>query len=150
MHQFDAQAQKAFLTRISRGRSPAIAAEECGFALSTVKAKRKSDREFDNAFNDALALVNGAVEEVLLEKALDGDFQSIREWLHNRAGERWREEKTLNQQISGPGGSPIQIAQSSVLTLRQVLADPDTRANALDMVRDMPALGDGAIDTTGE
>ena len=139
-HVFDERAKAAFLQRIGRGRSPAIAAEEVGFALSTIQRTLKTDPAFRDAFSDKLSLVNGAVEEVLLEKALEGDFQSIKTWLTNRASDRWKDSKTLHTEISGPGGAPVQVVQHSVEALRVVLADPSTRANALDMVQEMPAI----------
>ncbi len=138
---FDEQAQRRYLMLISRGRSPALAAEDIGFAHSTIKRYLKQNVDFANGFNDALDTVNGRVEEVLLEKAHDGDFQAIKMWLTNRSGGRWQDQKTLNTHISGPGGSPIQIAQSSVLVLREVLTDGQTRKKALGMLNEIPALG---------
>lgn len=143
---FDATAKKRYCLLIARGRRPASAAHDIGFSLATIKSHLKRDESFAELYTSSAMLANERVEEVLYDKATDGDLGAIKEWLHNRAPDEWKDQKVIQNQISGPGGGPVQIVRSSVLALREVLMGDDTRVAGLVMVDDIPALGPEVVD----
>lgn len=141
---FDALVKKRYVALLDRGRLPRLAAEDVGFAWSTVQKHLKEDREFALACHDASMRLDEHVEEVLLDKALDGDLGAIRMWFQGRQPGKYVESKQV--QVTGAGGGPIQIAAVSTQQLRTMLTDPAQRGDMLELVKEIPAV---PIEATG-
>lgn len=136
------------MTLIERGRQPRLAAEDIGFAYSTVRQHLSTDREFALAVQDAADLVTDRVVEVALDMATSGDNSTMtRYWLNNRRQHEWQDAKVSQVQVTGAGGGPIQLATGSVEMWRQILSDPDARADALAFAGEIPAIEATARET---
>ncbi len=138
---FDDQAKKRFATLISRGRPPALAAEDIGFTWPTVRRHLGEDAEFREAVEQATLVVDATVQEVAFDLATDGKHPASKwRWLERRQRQEWADTRNVQHTVSGPGGGPIVLAQVVGGALREVLSDPETRAAALAMVREVPAI----------
>lgn len=135
---FDALVKKRYVALIDRGRLPRLAAEDVGFAWTTVQRHLKDDPEFREACEEASRRLDEHVEEVLLDKALDGDLGAIRMWFQGRQPGKYVESKQV--QVTGAGGGPIQLASVSTDGLRTMLTSPESRADMLELVREIPAI----------
>lgn len=138
--EFDAGAKARYIQLIRRGRPPRLAAEDIGFTYATVRKHAGLDPDFAEAMVEAGYASIEPVEEVLRDKALEGDMSAIKMVLTN-VGEpgRWLDKRVVQQQITGPGGGPIQIAVAA--EIRAVLTDPDTRHAAIEtLCREVPML----------
>lgn len=136
---FDDDAKARYLSLIVRGRMPRMAAEDIGFTWATVQHHKRRDPAFAEAFHEAQRRALEPIEEVAYDKALEGDFNFVKLVLFNRTPEEWSDRKTVTH--TGPGGGPIQVAAVSTDALREMLTNPEIRREALDMVREIPALG---------
>lgn len=141
---FDAQAKARYVALLDRGRMPRLAAEDIGFAWSTVQKHLKEDREFATACHDASMRLDEHVEEVLLDLALDGNLGAITKWFQGRQPGKYVETQRPGQ--GGSGGGSIQIAVVSTDTLRQMLTG-EQRGDMLELVKEIPAIA--PIETTG-
>lgn len=140
-HPFDADAKAAYLKRLSAGRPPLMAAEDIGFTWRTIRHHLAEDPEFREDCEIAEKRATEPIEQVLYDEALEGRQWAVTEVLHNRRPERWADRKVVQQQITGPGGGPIQVV--TMEALREVLTSPDTRREALEFLHSVPAVGPG-------
>lgn len=135
---FSEQHKRRFVALIDRGRLPRLAAEDIGYTWGTVKRHLASDPEFREACEEASLRVDEHVEEVLLDKALEGDLGAIRMWFQGRQPGKYVEAKQV--QVTGAGGGPIQLATTSTDGLRKMLTSPDSRKEMLELVKEIPAI----------
>lgn len=143
---FDDNAKRRYLELLSQGgRRPRTIAADMGFTWETVRKHLRSDQAFAMQFADTEALTNERVEEVLLDKALDGDLGAIKEWLHNRDSENWQDRKAP---VAVGGGTTVNIAIATTENWRDVLSNPELRVEALGFADQIPALG-AVVETTG-
>lgn len=140
MAAFNQAAKDRYLTLIARGRMPRMAAEDIGFTWGTIRRHLKEDADFAEAMDEAQRRALEPIEEVLYDMALERDLGAIKEVLHNRAPEDWRDARVVQQQITGPGGGPVQIAAVTVDVWREVLTNPELREQAISMAREIPAI----------
>ena len=86
-------------------------------------------------------MVDARVQEVAYDAAVSGDdMASTWRWLERRQRHDWADTKNVQHTVSGPGGGPVLIGAVVGQALREVLTDPSTRAEALAMARDIPAI----------
>jgi hypothetical protein len=139
---FDVNAKRRYTELIRRGRPPALAAEDLGFSFGTIRKHMREDRDFADGVEAAALVLAEEVEQVYFDIAVEGnDPNTTRDWLRNRLPQRWRDTgKVIQHQLTGAGGGPIQIAAASTDALRAVLADPESRQEALAFAREMPAI----------
>ena len=138
---FDEQQQEIFCSFVKEGHNPRTAAQLCDFSWETVKRRMESDIAFAEAVADATSHATAKIEDVLYQEAAAGNLGAIKEWLHNRAPDRWRQEQVLRKEITGAGGGPITVVQGVVAAFREVLTDDDTREGALALAAAIPAAG---------
>ena len=82
-------------------------AGKIGIRAGTLYEWLKTYPEISESLKKGKEVVDRKVENVLLQKALDGDTTSIIFWLKNRKPKEWRDR--INQEISGPGGAPVTV-----------------------------------------
>lgn len=140
---FSQQHKRRYIALIDRGRMPRLAAEDIGFSWSTIQRHLRDDPDFRQACEEASLRLDEHVEEVLLDKALDGDMGAIKMWFQGRQPGKYQESRQV--QVTGPGGGPIQLATASTEGLRTMLTSPESRTAMLELVREIPAV----IETTG-
>lgn len=142
-HRAFGTAEKRRVVRlVSQGKPLSAAAEQVGFSLATVRRHIAMDPDFANALDEANDVLDDRAEGVLYDRAMDGNMTALQMWLYNRRPERWRDMKTVRQEITGAGGGPIAVAAVVATTLREVLHDGTTRDRALGLVRAVP-IADG-------
>ena len=145
---FDDHAKKRFATLISRGRPPALAAEDIGFTWATVRRHLGEDAEFREAVEQATLVVDATVQEVAFDLATDGKHPaSTWRWLERRQRVEWADTRSVQHTVSGPGGGPIVLAAVVGQALREVLVAPDTRESALALARSVPIIEAEAHET---
>lgn len=142
---FDALVKKRYVALLDRGRLPRLAAEDVGFAWSTVQKHLKEDREFATACHDASMRLDEHVESVVLDLALDGNLAAAKMWFQGRQPGKYVEAQRPGQGGVG-GGQAIQIAVVSTDALRQMLTG-EQRGDMLELVKEIPAIA--PIETTG-
>lgn len=126
---------------------PRLAAEDIGFTWATVSRHLKDDREFATAVHEASMRVDEQVEEVLLDLALDGNMAAITKWFQGRQPGKYVDTRQV--QVTGAGGGPIQLAAVSTDALRQMLTNPESRGDMLELVREIPAIEATGRETDG-
>jgi hypothetical protein len=138
---FDDVAKKRVLVALKSGSSLAVASAKAGFSPSTVRKHLQADPEFANAVADHRAQVNGEVEDMVLRRIMeDENISAGFEWLKRRDPYEFGDRKIITNQHVGPGGGPVQIAVATTDQLRELLGDPDSRAQMLDVVRQLPMI----------
>lgn len=135
---FDADAKAAYIARLATGRQPLMAAEDIGFTWQTIRSHVREDPDFAEACQIAELRATEPIAEVMYDKALEGEQWAVKEVLHNRNPERWMDRKVVQQQLTGPGGGPIQVVTMELL--REIVTDGDTRADALAFLHAVPAI----------
>lgn len=74
-------------------------AEAIGVSHNTLRNMKKQYEDVNNALRKGKELVDYAVENALLRKALGGDVTAIIFWLKNRKPSQWRDLKEINAQL---------------------------------------------------
>lgn len=75
------QALKKYLLRLEEGELEKAAARQEGLPWATVLKERRNNPQFAEAEQIAKAIGNEQVEQVLRDKAVNGDYQSIKAFL---------------------------------------------------------------------
>jgi hypothetical protein len=138
---FESKHADAYVALIAKGELPIHAAAKIGFTLATIKNHLKHDESFRERVDLAAGAVLEDVEGVLLSMALDRNLGAIKFYLTNRDSKRWVDSRTINQQISGPDGGPVQVGIAVVAALREVIQqrDPDELERTRDILNGLTA-----------
>ena len=73
--------------------------EALGISQNTLINMKKEYPDIGNALRKGKEIVDYAVENALLRRALGGDVQAITFWLKNRRPDKWRDLKELNASL---------------------------------------------------
>jgi hypothetical protein len=138
---FDEVAKRRIIAQMAEGSSLAYASESSGFSVSTVRRHMRENPEFAQAVTDAVQRADGKVQKklydtILEEKSIPGMFR----WLEARQAAEFGQKKLVVNQHVGPGGGPVQVAIATTDQLRELISDPETRAQMLDTVRQLPMI----------
>lgn len=140
---FDDTAKDRYLTLIERGRMPRCAAQDIGFAWSTIKKHLQSDQTFATRYEDAVGRRIERIEEVVFDQAEDGHFGSQRLILERLKADQWADKSKGLAGGSQGGTSVTQVAIVTTDALRELLSG-ENAAEALATVSALPV-----IETTG-
>ena len=80
-------------------------ADYFSISINTLKQIMKRDQRVFDSYNRGLSRAGILMIEKLYDKAMEGDYQSMKLWLSQRMG--WTEKS--RQEISGPDGNPIDV-----------------------------------------
>jgi hypothetical protein len=80
-------------------------ADYFSISINTLKQIMKRDQRVSDSYNRGLSRAGILMIEKLYDKAMEGDYQSMKLWLSQRMG--WTEKS--RQEISGPDGNPIDV-----------------------------------------
>ena len=137
---FDVEAKERFLVAISRGTPPAPAAERLGFTFGTVKQHLKTDTEFAEGYEHAGLIRDERVEEAMYDLATEGQhLGAMKEWLHNRQADRWKDQTKQLGPGQGGGSTTVNIGVVTTDALRELVSG-ENRAEALDLLKQVPAI----------
>lgn len=93
------------------GATDEMIMQNLGISRTTFYEYRKKYSAFAKALKNGKEVVDFAVENALLKKALAGDVTAMIFWLKNRQRDKWRDKQ--DHEITGKDGGPI---ETSVLT----------------------------------
>tara|TARA_A100001234_G_C12506878_1_gene334345 strand:- start:13 stop:372 length:360 start_codon:yes stop_codon:yes gene_type:complete len=89
--------------------APALTHEQIaryfGISDNTLREILKRDKRVSEVYNRSLTKAGILMIDKLYDKAMEGDYQSMKLWLSQRMG--WTEKS--RQEISGPDGNPIDV-----------------------------------------
>lgn len=78
------------------GATEANISEALGISQNTLINMKNNYRDVSEALRKGKEIVDYAVENALLRKALGGDVQAMIFWLRNRKPDKWRDIKEIN------------------------------------------------------
>lgn len=90
---FTEKKRQAYLEALRKGARLGAAAASVGMNADYIRKLRKSDADFADECESAEAAACEPLETKLYEMALSGHYAALIEWLHNRAGHRWRDSR---------------------------------------------------------
>lgn len=133
---------------VANGRGAAYALTCVTATFEDLRAAIDEDPLFATNYDMALRLRDEQIEYALHERAKTGNVPAIRFWLSNRRGEEWSEDRTVRH--VGPAGGPIEIAQTTVIALRELLTQDDMREQAIEWIEAeaLPAGGESSGEDT--
>lgn len=141
MKAFGEKEKRRYVSIVSSGRPPALAAEDVGVTWATVRKHLREDPEFGAEVEQATLIVDARVQEVAYDAAVSGDdMASTWKWLERRQRHEWADTKNVQHTVSGPGGGPVMLGAVVGQALREVLTAPETRESALALAREIPAI----------
>lgn len=111
---FGTRKKAMYLELLRQGYRRGAAAEAVGVSRETVRLAYNSDPEFAEAVDLAEVAACDIVEDALLEAAKSGNVLACQVWLYNRSPDRWKDQRSLKTELSGPGGKPIVIREIAV------------------------------------
>ena len=145
---FGEKEKRRYVSIVSTGRPPALAAEDVGVTWATVRKHLREDPEFGADVEQATLIVDARVQEVAYDAAVSGDdMASTWKWLERRQRHEWADTKNVQHTVSGPGGGPVMVGALVGEALRGVLVAPDTRESALQLARSVPIIEAEARET---
>lgn len=106
---FGAAKRARYLELIAEGYRFGAAAEAVGISRDTVRTYCNDYPEFAEARARAEMDAAEPVEEALRQNALGGNVVAQQVWLYNRSGDRWRDQRRQQHEVSGPGGAPVRV-----------------------------------------
>lgn len=130
-----------YVTALHLGSRPITAAIEVGVSFDAVRREMQDDPDFAAAVVMAGEHVNESIEANLLARAQSGNLDAIKYWLENRAPERWSSKRRV--EVSGPGGTPIQVAQQVTGDMRAAIGAAPEMTKSLLLAATQEALAAG-------
>lgn len=90
------------------GATDEMIMQNLGISRTTFYEYRKKYTAFANALKNGKEVVDFAVENALLKKALAGDVTAMIFWLKNRKPQEWRDRR--EHEVTGKDGGPIEAS----------------------------------------
>lgn len=94
-------------------------ADYFSISINTLKQIMKRDQRVFDSYNRGLSRAGILMIEKLYDKAMEGDYQSMKLWLSQRMG--WTEKS--RQEITGADGGPVDVDQEVNVTITVIGAD---------------------------
>lgn len=108
---FGDKKRSEYLALLREGYRRGAAARAVGVSPETVRNAYNGDPEFAKAVELAEIDACDIVEDALLEAAKSGNVTACQVWLYNRSPDRWKDQRNVKSEISGPSGGPIPIKE---------------------------------------
>jgi len=127
-YKFTKRKQNQYLALRSQGIGPWKAAEEVGMSRVGIWQFAQDHPDFKAAEEAACETATDDVVNALWESAASGNVRACEYWLNNRRPDEWKDKKSVDQQVSGPGGKPIEVINTANLT-------HDEKKQMLELIR---------------
>lgn len=98
-----------YLQALRDGTRRGVAARQIGMTRQALWWVMRNDPEFAAAVEDAELDANEVVEDSLYQAAQAGNVVAMQVWLYNRMPDRWKDQRNLRAEVSGPEGGPIAV-----------------------------------------
>lgn len=163
---FGPEVKRAFLAHISEGYCVEASCRAAGIGTSIVYRHKARDPEFAAAFAEAQAASLGIVDDEIRRRAIEGWLEPVYQGgelvghvrkysdplltlLAKSRDARYRDKTAL--EVSGPGGSPIQLLASRIVAFarheREAMAE---YLRAVVLGEDLPAIEPGLLQALAE
>ena len=94
-------------------------ADYFAISINTLKQIMKRDQRVSDSYNRSKTRAGILMIDKLYDKAMEGDYQSMKLWLSQRMG--WTEKS--RQEITGADGGPVDVDQEVNVTITVIGAD---------------------------
>tara|TARA_B100000902_G_scaffold387920_1_gene432737 strand:+ start:1161 stop:1532 length:372 start_codon:yes stop_codon:yes gene_type:complete len=94
-------------------------ADYFSISINTLKEIMKRDQRVSDSYSRGLTRAGILMIDKLYDKAMEGDYQSMKLWLSQRMG--WTEKS--RQEITGADGGPVDVDQDVNVTITVIGAD---------------------------
>lgn len=140
--------QVHFLAQIARGIEVTTAAQRCGTTKRRIQAMVETDEDFRDAYFEAIDIADDRVVHTLYNKAVDGEFQSMKMWLVNRRRGQWVDPEKINRHVGND--ERRDVALTAVDVIQAMLSDPEKASTFMKVIQRREIVEAKVIDVTSD